>query len=74
MGVRNDMSKYIDCDMCGKHIVPQVTGESWFKLKKARIKIFSCEIMDYQGNEYCYDLCGDCTQKIRGMMSGGKKC
>ena len=67
---------YVECDRCGKRF--EYRNEMWAaiirarKLKKFRvIKLFCGNLSGYDYAEYDYDLCGECTEKLKEFMKGG---
>ena len=69
--------KYITCDRCGKYF--EYRNEKWAvilrarKLKKFRvIKLFYGNMSGYDYAEYDYDLCGECTKRLKEFLNEGE--
>ena len=54
------------CDMCGAEISK---GER-FRFGLKRFTRYELVIDEWPGDEWVYDLCQDCVDKIRGQMNG----
>lgn len=68
--------KYLICDRCGKQF--EYRNEKWAailrarKLKKFRvIKLFYGNLSGYDYIQEDYDLCGECTDKLKEFLRGG---
>ena len=68
--------KYITCDRCGKQF--EYRNEKWAailrarKLKKFRvIKLLYGNLSGYDYTQEDYDLCGECTKKLREFLKEG---
>lgn len=68
--------KYIKCDRCGKQF--EYRNEKWAaiirarKLKKFRvIKLLYGNLSGYDYTQEDYDLCGECTKKLREFLKEG---
>ena len=68
--------KYITCDRCGKQF--EYRNKTWAailrarKLKKFRvIKLFHGNLSGYDYMEEDYDLCDECTKKLKEFLKGG---
>ena len=67
---------YVECDRCGKRF--EYRNEMWaaiLRIKKPKkirvIKLFYGNLSGYDYTQEDYDLCGECTEKLKEFMTGG---
>lgn len=68
---------YVECDRCGKRF--EYRNEMWAAIIGARklkkfwvIKLFYGNMSGYDYAEYDYDLCGECTKRLKEFLNEGE--